>query len=138
MSRSRHCADSRRRTDGQQLRPDRSGRGYRFLAPVTRVEPSTPRSGTSGGGTIAEATTARSKRRCCGSDPRRAAMGSWCFHSADLSDDREQQSVADGLTDDLTIDRRASPACSSSRAYHVHLSERPVDTNQIGRDLGVR
>jgi adenylate cyclase len=58
---------------------------------------------------------------------------------ANLSDDREQQYFADGITDDLTTDlsRLADmPVISRNTAFTYR--NKPVDTREIGRELGVR
>ena len=56
-----------------------------------------------------------------------------------MSDDREQQYFADGITEDLTTDlsRIAESfviSCNTAFTYR----NKPVDTKQIGRELGVR
>jgi TolB-like protein len=56
-----------------------------------------------------------------------------------LSDDREQQYFADGITDDLTTDlSRIADMFVISRNTAFTYRSKPVDTKQIGRDLGVR
>jgi TolB-like protein len=88
------------------------GRGYRFVAPVTRVE--------------ADARPA----------PRLSIV---VLPFANLSDDREQQYFADGITEDLTTDlsRLANMfviSCNTAFTYR----NKSIDTKQIGRELGVR
>jgi TolB-like protein len=58
---------------------------------------------------------------------------------ANLSDDREQQYFADGITEDLTTDlsRIADMFVISRNTAFTYQSKR-VDTKQIGRELGVR
>jgi TolB-like protein len=57
----------------------------------------------------------------------------------DLSDDREQQYFADGITDDLTTDlSRVEGMRVMSRNTAFTYRNKPVDTKQIGRELGVR
>jgi adenylate cyclase len=56
-----------------------------------------------------------------------------------LSDDREQQYFADGITEDVTTDLSRIPhsfviSCSTAFTYR----NKPIDTKQIGRELGVR
>jgi TolB-like protein len=56
-----------------------------------------------------------------------------------LSDDREQQYFADGITEDLTTDLSRIEhsfviSCNTAFTYRT----KPVDTKQIGRELGVR
>jgi TolB-like protein/Flp pilus assembly protein TadD len=56
-----------------------------------------------------------------------------------LSDDREQQYFADGITEDLTTDLpRLENMFAISRNTAFTYRNRPIDTRQIGRELGVR
>jgi len=56
-----------------------------------------------------------------------------------LSDDREQQYFADGITEDLTTDlSRLANMFVISRNTAFTYRNKPVDTKQIGRDLCVR
>jgi TolB-like protein len=56
-----------------------------------------------------------------------------------LSDDREQQYFADGITEDLTTDlSRLSHMLVISRDTAFTYRNKPVDTKQIGRELGIR
>jgi TolB-like protein/DNA-binding winged helix-turn-helix (wHTH) protein len=56
-----------------------------------------------------------------------------------LSDDREQQYFADGVTEDLTTDlSRVEQMFVISRNTAFTYRDKPVDTRQIGRELGVR
>jgi adenylate cyclase len=56
-----------------------------------------------------------------------------------LSDDREQQYFADGITEDLTTDlSRLENMFVISRNTAFTYRNKPVDTKQIGRELGVR
>ena len=56
-----------------------------------------------------------------------------------LSDDREQQYFADGITEDLTTDlSRLANMCVISRNTAFTYRNKPVDTKQIGRELYVR
>jgi TolB-like protein/class 3 adenylate cyclase/Tfp pilus assembly protein PilF len=58
---------------------------------------------------------------------------------ANLSDDREQQYFADGLTEDLTTDlSRLENMLVISRNTAFTYQGKRVDTKQIGRELGVR
>jgi len=58
---------------------------------------------------------------------------------ANLSDDREQQYFADGITEDLTTDlSRIAGMFVISRNTAFNYRNKPVDTKQIGRELGVR
>jgi TolB-like protein/Tfp pilus assembly protein PilF len=56
-----------------------------------------------------------------------------------LSDDREQQYFADGVTEDLTTDlSRIADMLVISRNTAFTYRNKPVDARQIGRELGVR
>src|SRR6516164_3250032 len=56
-----------------------------------------------------------------------------------LSDDREQQYFADGITEDLTTDlSRLAGYSIISRNTAFTYRDRPPDTKQIGRELGAR
>ena len=56
-----------------------------------------------------------------------------------LSDDREQQYFADGITEDLTTDlSRIADMFVISRNTAFTYRNKPIDTKQIGRELGVR
>src|ERR1700738_3668038 len=58
---------------------------------------------------------------------------------ANLSDDREQQYFADGITEDLTTDlSRIAEMFVNSRNTAFTYRNKPVDTKQIGHELGVR
>src|SRR3984893_3651248 len=88
------------------------GRGYRFVAPVTRAAPDTRPA------------------------PRLSIV---VLPFVNLNDDREQQSFADGITEDLTPDlsRLADMFVISCNTAFTYRNKR-VDTRQIGRELGVR
>jgi TolB-like protein/Tfp pilus assembly protein PilF len=56
-----------------------------------------------------------------------------------LSDDREQQYFADGITEDLTTDlSRLENMFVISRNTAFTYRNKPIDTKRIGRELGVR
>jgi adenylate cyclase len=56
-----------------------------------------------------------------------------------LSDDREQQYFADGITEDLTTDlSRIAHSLVISRNTAFTYRNKPIDTKQRGRELGVR
>src|SRR5205814_1331906 len=56
-----------------------------------------------------------------------------------LSDDREQQYFADGITEDLTTDlSRLENMFVISRNTAFTYRNKPINTKQIGRELGVR
>ena len=99
-------------------------RGYRFIAPVLRVGADER---------LAVQTISQGSGR---SRPRLSIV---VLPFTNLSDDREQQYFADGVTEDLTTDlsRVADMiviSCNTAFTY----KDRPVDTKRIGRELGVR
>jgi adenylate cyclase len=58
---------------------------------------------------------------------------------ANLSNDPDQQYFADGITEDLTTDlSRISGMFVISRNTAFTYRNKPIDTRQVGRDLGVR
>jgi adenylate cyclase len=58
---------------------------------------------------------------------------------ANLSDDREQQYFADGVTEDLTTDlSRIAGSFVISRNTAFTYKDKPVNAKQIGREVGVR
>src|SRR6516164_748293 len=70
---------------------------------------------------------------------RRAAPIDRRLAFTNLSDDREQQYFADGITEDLTTDlSRLENMFVISRNTAFTYRNKPIDTKQIGRELGVR
>ena len=58
---------------------------------------------------------------------------------SNMSDDREQQYFADGITENLTTDlSRITDSFVISRNTAFTYRGKPIDTKQIGRELGVR
>jgi TolB-like protein/DNA-binding winged helix-turn-helix (wHTH) protein len=161
------------------------GRGYRFVAPVTRVEHAAlPVSGNGSDGSIGEnserqvpgapgqpgsipaAAAPRDRHRLWGGIVAAVisvlglfaivAAGNWhlpwpgeahpvprlsivVLPFANLSDNREQQYFADGITDDLTTDlSRVANMFVISRNTAFTYRNKPVDAKHIGRELGVR
>jgi adenylate cyclase len=58
---------------------------------------------------------------------------------ANLSDDRDQQYFADGITDDLTTDlSRVTGMFVIARNTAFTYKDKPIDAKQTGRELGVR
>jgi adenylate cyclase len=162
------------------------GRGYRFVAPVTRVEPAgaPPSLENGNGGSIAEdderhdrdvpspigntpfvskpgarhprwgliivvigtlclfaiaatTLTAYLPRSAVTSPPPRLSIVVLPF--ANLSDDREQQFFADGITEDLTTDLSRIPnmfVISSNTA--LTYKDKPAGVKKIAHELGVR
>jgi TolB-like protein len=92
------------------------GRGYRFVAPVTRVERAAPAPSVV---------------------PPRLPIVVLPF--TNLSNNPEQQYFADGITEDLTTDLSRIPDMFViSRNTAFTYRDKPVNTKQIGRELGVR
>ena len=100
------------------------GRGYCFVAPVTRLganaQPASP--------TIAELNA----------HPQRH-LSIVVLPFDNLSPDPGQQYLADGITEDLTTNlSRFADMLVISRNTAFTYRDKPVDTRQIGRELGVR
>jgi adenylate cyclase len=58
---------------------------------------------------------------------------------ANLSDEKEEQYFADGITEDVTTDlSRISDSFVISRSTAFTYRNKPIDVKQIGRELGVR
>jgi len=100
------------------------GRGYRFIAPVTRVDSDAP--SLSSDISIPEPIAT----------PRLSIV---VLPFKNLSNDTEQQYFADGITEDLTTDlsRIAHSLVISCNTAFTYRNKR-IDTRQIGRELGVR
>jgi len=99
------------------------GRGYRFTAAVTRVAAEA----------AAGAPTPPSSEVQV-----RPRLSIVVLPFTNLSDDREQQYFADGITEDLTNDlSRIENMFVISRNTAFTYRNKPVDTRQIGRELGV-
>jgi TolB-like protein/Tfp pilus assembly protein PilF len=99
------------------------GRGYRFVAPVTRdaAEAGSGRVAVTGGGRL----------------PPRLSIVVLPF--SNLSSDREQEYFADGITDDLTTDlSRIAGSFVIARSTAFTYKGKAVDVKRIGRELGVR
>ena len=100
-----------------------AGRGYRFLAEVTRraAEAGADTGSVSGGGR----------------PPTRLSIVVLPF--ANLSNDPEQEYFADGITDDLTTDlSRISGSFVIARSTAFTYKRKAVDAGQAGHELGVR
>ena len=98
------------------------GRGYRFVASVTRLDANSAIQEIYRGGER--------------SGPRLSIV---VLPFTNLSDEREQQYFADGITEDLTTDlsRLANLlviSCNTAFTYR----DKPIDTKRIGRELAVR
>jgi TolB-like protein len=99
-------------------------RGYRFVAPVMQVD-----------ATVSSAVQTESYAV----ERLRPRLSIVVLPFTNLSDDREQQYFADGITQDLTTDlsRLANMfviSCNTAFTYR----NKPIDTKRIGRELGVR
>ena len=100
------------------------GRGYRFVALVTRVDAHAH--------SVIQPISQGSER----SRPRLSIV---VLPFTNLSDDREQQYFADGVTEDLTADlSRLENMFVISRNTAFTYRNKLVDTKQIGSELGVR
>jgi adenylate cyclase len=101
-----------------------SGRGYRFVAPVRKP--------------VADVHSAIPAISPVGASAR-PRLSIVVLPFANLSEDREQQYFADGITDDLTTDlSRIEGMFVISRNTAFTYRDKPVDTKLIGRELGVR
>ena len=102
-----------------------SGRGYRFVATVKRVEPD-PHSAIQ---TISH-----------GGEPSPPRLSIVVLPFANVGNDPEQHSnLVNGITEDLTTDlSRLESVLVISRNTTLTYRNRPVDTRRIGRELGVR
>jgi TolB-like protein/Flp pilus assembly protein TadD len=101
-----------------------AGRGYRFVTPVARCKCDAH--------SVSEAIEQRGSRV-----PPRLSIIVLPF--TNLSDDRDQQYFADGITEDLTTDlsRLAGSLVISANTAFTYKG-RPRETRQIGRELSVR
>jgi len=107
-----------------QERPERSciqtvaARGYRFVVPVIRIEHAT----------LPTAGVPRSA-------PRLSIV---VLPFSDLSADRDQQYLADGITEDLTADLSRLDMLVISRNTAFSYRDKSIQTRRIGHELGVR
>jgi len=101
------------------------GRGYRFLAPVKRLE-ANPHSAIQ---TISH-----------GGEPSPRRLSIVVLPFSDIGNDREQQcDLVDGITEDLTTDlSRLESVFVISHNTALTYRENAVGTSRIGRELGVR
>ena len=101
-----------------------SGRGYRFVGPVKRLNGD------------ARSTNPEMPQSAPLARPRLSTV---VLPFADLSEGERQQYFADGITEDLTTDlSRIDGMFVISRNTAFTYRDKPVDTKQIGCDLGVR
>ena len=104
-------------------------RGYRFVAELTPLAAERPSA-------VARVSPATSIFPPPGAAPRLSIV---VLPFTNLSDDREQQYFADGITEDLTteLSRIADMVVISRNTAFTYQGKR-VDTKQVGRELGVR
>jgi TolB-like protein len=99
-----------------------AGRGYRFVATVTRRE----------AGSSSAAVSSSGERM-----PRRLSIVVLPF--TNLSNDPDQEYFADGITDDLTTDlSRISGSFVIDRSTAFTYKGKAIEAKQVGRELGVR
>ena len=98
-----------------------AGRGYRFVPTVSR------RAAHADAGAAAVSSS--------GGRPRLSIV---VLPFTNLSDDRDQEYFADGITDDLTTDlSRIAGSFVIAHSTASTYKGKPVDTKQIGHELGV-
>jgi TolB-like protein/predicted Zn-dependent protease len=122
VSRLRQVLDQNR-TQGSCIQTI-PGRGYCFVAPVTRL--------------VADAKSASITITELGAHPQpRLSIVVLPFDN--LSRDQGQQYLADGITEDLTTNlSRFTDMLVISRNTAFTYRDKPLDTRQVGRELGVR
>jgi TolB-like protein/Tfp pilus assembly protein PilF len=100
-----------------------SGRGYRFVGPVKRLD--------------SDASTTSTASLQSGARPHLSIV---VLPFTNFSNDGEQQYFADGIAADLTTDlsRLADMFVISRHTAFTYRDKRRVDTKEIGRELGVR
>src|SRR5262249_15198323 len=122
-----HCVSEVRRALGDHSRrmiKTVPRRGYLFVAPVSL---------RTAGGLSAPLTTSVSTYA------EATSISIIVLAFANLSNDPEQGYFADGITEDVTTDlSRIAGMFVISRNTAFTYRNKPVDTRQIGRELGVR
>jgi TolB-like protein len=107
------------------------GRGYRFVATVTH-----PAAEARAAPRDVDAQHLDDRQPSYVAAPRLSIV---VLPFANLSNDPDQQYFVDGLTEDLTTDLSRIPEMFViSRKTAFTYRNKPVDTKQIGRELGVR
>jgi TolB-like protein len=120
------------RSDGRLIQTI-PGRGYRLVAAVTHP------AGEARSGVSAMERDAGAENDRVGPRVPAPRLSIVVLPFANLSDDREQQYFADGITEDLATDlSRLAGMLVISRNTAFTYRNKPVDTKQIGRELGVR
>jgi adenylate cyclase len=103
------------------------GRGYRFVTAVMRI------------GAEARSDVRTTRRSSDGDERSRPRLSIVVLPFTNLSEDREQQYLADGITEDVTTDlSRIADLVVISSSTAATYRNKPVDTKRIGRELGVR
>jgi TolB-like protein len=135
------------RSDGSPIQTI-PGRGYRFTAAVTRRDRVDPdRASRLQARKESTENIARALKPELTEEPARTSvppaaaprLSIVVLPFTNLSDDREQQYFADAITEDLTTDlSRLANMFVISRNTAFTYRNKPVDTKQIGRELGVR
>ena len=91
------------------------------------------------GGTVGLATASGSSSMSSSSPVPVPRLSIVVLPFVNVSDDREQQYFADGITEDLTTDlSRIADMFVISRNTAFSYRNKPINTKQIGRELGVR
>ena len=112
------------RSDGSYIQTV-AGRGYRFLAPVTRCA-------ADKGPGIGEGVVGDSERPL-------PPLSIVVLPFTNLSNDPDQEYFADGITDDLTTDlSRIAGSFVIARGTAFAYKGKAAEAKQIGRELGVR
>jgi TolB-like protein len=107
------------------------GRGYRFAAPVTSAAAWAP--------PIASAREANADLPAPGAPVAAPRLSIVVLPFTNLSNHPDQQSFADGMTDDLTTDlSRITHMFVIARNTAFIYRNKPIAAKQIGRELGVR
>jgi TolB-like protein len=114
-----------------------AGRGYRFVAPVTRVEPaSPPTAGDRGGGPAAENGHGASVAALL-PPPDKPSIA--ILHFANLSNDPDQEYFAEGMVEEITTAVSRLPwLFVISRNSSFTYKGKAVDVKRVALDLGVR
>ena len=119
ISALRRKLDHRRSEEGSCIQTV-AARGYRFLPTVTIGKPALRPERSGGSRSV-------------------PPLSIVVLPFANLSNDPERRCFAEGITDDLTTDlSRIENAFVISRNTAFTYTDKPVDTRQIGRELGVR
>jgi adenylate cyclase len=117
------------------------GRGYRFIAPVIRVEPTSPpisfsSSGNRGGGRGAEDGRGAALAAALPT-PDKPSIAVLPF--ANLSGDPEQEYFADGMVEEIiTALSRIRWLFVLARNSSFTYKDQAIDVKRVGRELGVR